>query len=481
MPTMSTIFNRLMRIEPIRRQSMVILILQIAITFIGFLSTMYFAHTIGASVLGAYFLFLAYVGTLNLFYDGGFGGAVVKRISEGKDQNEFYSAFVVSRMILVIFSIAVLILIYPLLTDLHDMYFWLLIALVSGFIFSSILYGIYGMGKAGIYQTMGFLNSILCIFFQVIAVFLGFGAAGLAGGFIFGMIAASIIGMRYLDMRLVRFRSYHLHSLVSYSFWIFLSSSGSLVFTYADTLMVGYFLETADVGIYRVVFQFTTIAAFTTTAMRTVLFPNISKWSVSGDTDRIAVSLSKAFTYSLMLAVPVLAGGLLLGDKLLYYFYGSDFESGNYTLYLLLVMQVVNVFVFLQTTYINGLNYPKKALKVTIVAATANIVLNFALIPALGIEGAALATLLTMTLNALLAYFVLSRFINVNIEYVPVRNVIISSSIMVVFLGFYRLLIPLSNIWITLLSVLLGGIVYTMFLLKIDTGVRTEIKNLLDY
>ncbi len=477
----SLLFSRLMRIEPIRRQSMVILILQIAITFIGFLSTMYFAHTIGASVLGAYFLFLAYVGTLNILYDGGFGGAVVKRISEGKDQNEFYSVFVVSRMILVIFSIVALILIYPLLTDLHGMYFWLLIALVAGFIFSSILYGIYGVGKTGIYQTVGFLNSTLCIFFQVIAVFLGFGAAGLAGGFIFGMIAASIIGIRYLDMKLVPFKSYHFHSLFSYSFWIFLSSSGSLVFTYADTLLIGYFLENADVGIYRVAFQFTTIAAFITTAMRTVLFPNISKWSVSGDTDRIEVSLSKAFTYSLMLAVPVMMGGLLLGDKLLYYFYGSDFESGNYTLYLLLMMQVMNVFVFLQTTYINGLNYPKKALKVTIVAAAANIVLDFALIPVLGIEGAALATLLTMALNALLAYFVLSKFIHVNIEYIPVRNIVASSSIMVIVLISYRLLIPLSNVWITLLSVLLGGIVYTIFLLKIDTDVRTEIKKLLDY
>ena len=50
--------SRIMGIGEVQRQSIVSLIWQIAYTFIGFLSTMYFAHAVGASVLGAYFLFL---------------------------------------------------------------------------------------------------------------------------------------------------------------------------------------------------------------------------------------------------------------------------------------------------------------------------------------------------------------------------------------------------------------------------------------
>lgn len=474
------IFNKLMNIEPIRRQSIITLIWQISITFIGFLSTMYFAHTIGASVLGAYFLFLAYFGTLNLLCDGGLGGAAVKRISEGNQKNEFYSAFVVLRVILIAFSIVVLIIARPLLVDLDSsgIFFWLLVALVIGFVFSSISYGIYGVGKVGIYQTIGFLNSILRVLFQVVAVFLGFGVAGLAGGFIFGMIAASIIGLRFLDTKFVRFNSSHLRSLFSYSFWTFLSSSGSVVFTYADTLLIGYFLENADVGIYRIAFHFTSIATFTTIAMRTVLFPNVSKWSKSGNLDRTEDALSKAFTYSLMLAVPVLVGGLLLGDKMLYFFYGADFECGNYVLYLLLLVQVINVFMFLQTMYLNALDRPKDSLKVTAVSATANILLDFILIPIFGIEGAAFATLLTMALNALLAYFVLSKFINIRLEYLPVRNIILSSLLMATVVGLYRLLIPISNIWFTLLPIVLGGIIYGMFLLRFDKNLRIEIQKL---
>ena len=73
-----------MSIEPIQRQSIVSLVWQIAITVIGFSSTMYFAHAVGASVLGGYFLFIAYFGIIGLVTDGGFGGAAIKRISEGE-------------------------------------------------------------------------------------------------------------------------------------------------------------------------------------------------------------------------------------------------------------------------------------------------------------------------------------------------------------------------------------------------------------
>ncbi len=153
------------------------------------------------------------------------------------------------------------------------------------------------------------------VIFQVVAVFLGFGAAGLAGGFVFGMIAGGIVGLRFLDLRFARFGMQHLKSLFSFSFWIFLAAGGSLVFSYADVVLIGYFMENADVGVYRVAFQFTTAATFTTVAMRTVLYPNMSKWGARREYNKVESALTKGFTYSLLLAIPVLIGGLLLGNS----------------------------------------------------------------------------------------------------------------------------------------------------------------------
>lgn len=477
MTSWNTLFSRIMRIEPLRRQSLVTLFTTLALTAVGFLSTMYFAHAVGESVLGAYFLFLAYFNTLNLIFDGGLGGATVKRISEGREIDEHFTAAFVMRILLVGISIILIIFARSILVniDRSGVSSWLFIALIIGIFWSSVSNGNYGSGKVGLNQTCGFINSASCVVFQVIAVYLGFGVNGLAGGFIFGMIAATIIGFRFLDLRIKRFNAGHLKSIFSYSFWIFLASSGSLVFSYADTIIIGYFLKTADVGIYRVLFQFTTAATFTTTAMSTVLFPKVSSWNANGELEMAENAFSKGVTYSLLLAVPVFVGGVLLGDKMLYFFYGESFAQGAKTFYVLLVVQLVNVFMFLQTMYLNALNRPKESFKVTAVAASVNILLDLILIPVLGIIGAAIATLITMTMNSFLAYLALRRIISLKLEFQGIRNILIASIIMGLGVRCYRVLVPLSNIWLTLIPIMFGAILYILLLLKLDTNIRDEL------
>ncbi len=71
---------------------------------------------------------------------------------------------------------------------------------------------------------------------------------------------------------------------------------------------------------------------------------------------------------------------------------------------------------------------PKESFKVATVVAAANILLDLTLIPVLGITGAAVATFLTMTLNAVLAYRVLKRTIGVRLEYPPICNILVASA-----------------------------------------------------
>jgi O-antigen/teichoic acid export membrane protein len=204
-----------MKISSIQRQSLITLFSTIALTIVGFLSTIYFAHALGPAPLGSYFLFLAYLGIFNLIGDGGFGGAAVKRISEGKEPNEYFSAFVFIRIVLLAVSVTALLCAEPYLKDATSsgVFFWLLLALVISVFSGCMGVGTYGLGKVGIYQISFFLDAFLRTLFQVFAVFFGFGVAGLAGGFVGGLIAGGIANFRYLDLKLVRFRGSHLKNL----------------------------------------------------------------------------------------------------------------------------------------------------------------------------------------------------------------------------------------------------------------------------
>jgi O-antigen/teichoic acid export membrane protein len=469
-----------MKISSIQRQSVITLFSTITLTGIGFLSTIYFARTLGPEPLGAYFLFLAYFGIFNLVGDGGFGSAAVKRISEGKEANEYFSAFVFIRIVLLAVSVTLLLIAEPYLKDINSsgIFFWLLLALIVSVFSSSAGTGVYGTGKVGIYQISGFVDSLIRILFQIFAVFIGFGVAGLTGGFVGGLIAGGITNFRYIDLKLVRFKISHLKSLFSFSFWIFLTASGSLIFSYADTILIGFFMSNADVGIYRTAFQLTLVATFTTLVFHTVLFPKISNWGTQGQITEIENSLARAWTYSLFLAIPTCIGGWILGYKLLYYLYGASFVGGAPALNFLLLVQVVNVFMFLGTMSLAALNRPKDAFLITVIAAITNILLDIALIPVIGITGAAIATLIAMTLNTLGVFILLSRVISIKIEYGAVKHIIYASGIMGIFLLFIYFLLPLTHVAAVFTMVIIGAGIYLFVLFKLDREIHDEIRDL---
>jgi O-antigen/teichoic acid export membrane protein len=467
-----------MGIGTVQRQSIVSLIWQIALTFIGFSSTMYFAHTVGASILGGYFLFLAYLSIIGLVTDGGFGVAAAKRISEGEEQDAYFSAFVVLRSLFVTGIVVIFIIFRSYFVDLNNAgtFIWLLLALIVSILHGSVTSGTQGCGKIGILETGEFINNISRIIVQVAAVFLGFGVAGLAGGFVAGMFVGSLVQLRFFDLHFVHFGWRHIKSLSKFSFWVFLNSSGILVFSTADTIMIGYYLNNADVGVYRIMLQFTSVAAFTTIALRSTLWPRVSRWGKTGETELIEKSLSRAFTYSLILAVPMFAGGVLLGDKLIYYFYGTEFVRGYVVMVLFFIMQIVNIFLFLFTSYLSALDLLKEMFKITAIAVAANIILNAALIPVFGIAGAAVASLVTMVFNAVLAMRVLSRTITIRVESDSLLNILKASFVMSLFVGGYRLLVPLSNVVFAMIPVVLGAGLYGILVLRFDRKIYKELK-----
>lgn len=479
---LNNLFTRIMGIEPVQRQSIITFTIQIAYTLLGFISTMYFAHAVGASVLGSYFLLLAYFGLSGIVSEVGFGGAAIKRISEGEEQDAYFSAFFVLRLLFSTLVIIGLIAFRSYFVDIDNagLFVWLLLALIMSIFHTTLHYGVAGCGKIGIFSTCTFINNASRIIIQVVTVYLGFEAVGLAGGFVAGMFISFVIELRFLDLHLVPFGWKHIKSLSLFSFWLFLTTSGVAVYSYADTTLIGYFLSTSDVGIYRVAFQLTLVATLATTALESTLFPKVSRWFKINDYEKAEKSLSRAVNYSLLLAIPVFTGGFLLGDKMLYFFYGADFLQGYSALLLLLGVQIANVFQYLFLMFLSASDHQKEAFKITAVAVSLNIILDIALIPLLGITGAAIATLATLTLNALLASRELSKILKIRIEHSSISNIIKASAAMGILVGTYRLIVPLSNVWVTLIPVIFGGVIYGILMMKMDGKICGELRSIVE-
>jgi len=66
--SISRLIGQMIGIGPVRRQSIISLGSNLAITAIGYIATVYIAHTAGAGPLGAFYLFLAYYSMATLCF-----------------------------------------------------------------------------------------------------------------------------------------------------------------------------------------------------------------------------------------------------------------------------------------------------------------------------------------------------------------------------------------------------------------------------
>jgi O-antigen/teichoic acid export membrane protein len=466
-----------MDLGPVRRQSLIGFFSSIGITIIGFLATIYIAHTTGPVALGAFYLLLSYLALLSLFTDCGVGGAALQKISEGRNQPEYYSAHAVIRSILLASLIAALLLARPIMVDLDSsgLFVWLLIALTAGTGASIVANGIYGSGKAGIFQVSDLIGSIVRVAFQITAVWLGYAAGGLAAGFVAGIIAGLLINCRYLGFGMVRFGIGRARELISPAVLIFAIGVTGMITSVADTILTGYFLDTASVGFYRTALQLASLSLLTGVAVRTAIYPRFARWQEEGFRNLIEEALARAFTWSLFLAIPASVGGWILGGPLLYYIYGAPFEQAAPALTVLFASQIASVFAATGSMTLLSLNRRKPLLAASAATSGIAVILNLALIPLAGIAGAAIANLGATVLSAVLVFSFLRRDMRIRIEKMPVCAILIASSAMGAAVFLYRLIVPLTSVAMVIGAVILGITMYILIVFRLDQTLREEI------
>jgi O-antigen/teichoic acid export membrane protein len=167
------------------------------------------------------------------------------------------------------------------------------------------------------------------------------------------------------------------------------------VYTSMDRLMLEAFRTTAEVGLYTSAYKLATFGLVPTSVLYAVFFPFLS--SAFGDPAAMA-SRGKTYARSLFafgapiaLAAPFLAGGALE------FAYGAEFLPAEMAMMLLLANVGVMYLNMSVGIPLMAWDLQKPYMWTVVAGAVANVVLNVALIPSLGMEGAAAATVLSET------------------------------------------------------------------------------------
>lgn len=286
-------------------------------------------------------------------------------------------------------------------------------------------------------------------------------------GAIYGMIAGSIVvslvSIIWVWKDIIRCR---LDFTMARSFGLYggqfaLSSIIKQFFWKADIILLGLFAGEKAVGIYRIAQTVANPLQRVFSPLWTVLFPTVSTESGTGKTENIKKLLFRGTQWLVLGNLPIVVIGSFLLDYLIPLIYGGA-EAAIFPIRLLLWGYVIGTMTCVAPpilrVYRNDI-----ALYTTLAAAVLNIVLNLILIPALRVNGAALASFISFGLLAIAVYWYSFRAIGLKV--LPLIN-----SEVLIQIGFIVLIMVssiLNYFWISL--TLLAGLILYAFSFRIVT------------
>jgi O-antigen/teichoic acid export membrane protein len=171
-----------------------------------------------------------------------------------------------------------------------------------------------------------------------------------------------------------------------------------------DAFLVNLFVGVRSTGVYSVTTGLAETLWYIPNALGLVMLSRAV--DPRADAARIAATLTRAaVAVSLLLAVPVAA----LGPHLVRTLYGSQFADAGVALRYIVPGIVAYSVVAILTRYLSGRGRPGTTTLILIMGLAINVAANVALIPSLGINGAAVASSISYGLTALLTLAVFVR------------------------------------------------------------------------
>lgn len=416
---------------------------KIGSTVLALVSIGFVTRYLGADGFGDYATALAFFALFSSLADLGISSLVAREISrEGASEQEILGNVAALRIV----SSLSIFLLSPAVAFLLPYSSELKLGIVisaAAFVFSSFSGMLNGVFQKHLVMykvaTVELIGKCLQLAIIILTVHFNWGLSALVMALLLYMIFNAAVSW-WLSRQYIIFRlSFDIR------FWKrFLSESwpvGAIVivtFTYfkADTILLSFFRPSEDVGIYNAAYKIIENLTFFPAMIAGLMLPVFSR-HVFGDREKFLLTARKTFKVFLVFALPLAVGGFFLADHLVALIGGPAFVDSALPLRIL-IFSLTAIFFgnYFNAVLIAG-NLQRKLLLGLVCIAIGNVAVNLLLIPRYSYVGAAVTSLGTEILVALLGAWLSVRFLRFVPSSEGIGGILLSSAAMALFLLFF--------------------------------------------
>lgn len=331
------------------------------------------------------------------------------------------------------------------------------------------------MQKIKIYSTFLIIDMILIVSFASYFILSGYGIDGAVFGVLISKILAvvlmAIIVLYEIGFSIPKFTN--IKKYISFSIPLIPSNLSNWVLNSSDRYIITIFLGTIFVGYYGPGYTVGNLISLFSSPLFFLLAPVLSKYYDEKKYKEFSKVLRYSTKYYLLIAIPSVFGLSILSKLILTILTTDEIADVGYlitpyiaTSYLLYGLQGIigNILVVQNKTKIIGASMS--------LAAFSNICLNIIIVPLIGINGAALTTLISFIITFIVVFYYSSKVKLFNFDISYITKIMIASIIMSI------LIIYLSPVGISslVISIVLGIIIYFGIIMLLKCIKKEEIK-----
>jgi len=404
---------------------------------LGFVATVYFAQVLGSEVLGVYFLTLATVAWLKLCTSIGIPLAITKRVSEQTEKD----AYAVAGLLLMSGGlIVVTILIYVFREQVNQYLGEPLYAFVIFLLFAEVAYSFVGAAIKGerlvhVQGILGFVQTVIRVVTQVVAVIVGFKVSGLLFGEVVAFVLVTVGGVvllvTYFDRSIpaVKPRRDHFRSIFDFAKYSWLGRLKGRSFNMMDTIVLGFFVPSGLIGIYVVCWNISSVLDIFAKSVSSSFFPEMSKLSNDDKDEQVARYLRDSLAFAGLFIIPGFVGAVVVGEGVLN-LYGGEFRRGYTVLVILVSAKLLHSYQKQFLSTMDAVNRPDLSFRVNAFFVVTNISMNVVLVYLYGWIGAAVATFSSVLLSLVFAYTIIRSLLTFTVPYTEISAQLVAALVM---------------------------------------------------
>ncbi|AUG47072.1 hypothetical protein BVU17_05855 [Haloarcula taiwanensis] len=227
----------------------------------------------------------------------------------------------------------------------------------------------------------------------------GYGVPGVFAGFATGFLLTGLLSTALAFREAGVLPSIRSLALRTYARPLVRFGAQSMVLTLlltsmykVDILLVSHFWDATTTGHYRAALQVSEFMWVVSVAMEMVMIQSTADLWADGRIDRLTSLLSRLLRYVVVLTVLLVAGVFVLGEQFLTVYFGEPYEASVRPLQVLLPGVLGFAIARVIWPVLQAGGHLRQLLLATGASVVVNVVLNLALIPRIGIVGAAIGT-----------------------------------------------------------------------------------------